>query len=123
VLLFFVIPVRARPKTILIASFIFEVFYCLTQEVYGAKIASSAHMGGMLGGVLYFYLQSIFTKKKNKNSHQQEAPENYKIYISNNKKEIEEIDRILNKINTQGFGSLTEEEKEILNSSKHLLYR
>lgn len=123
VLLFFIIPVRARPKVILLGAIIFEIFYCLTQELYGAKIASSAHIGGMLGGIIYFYGQRLVEKLKNSQSVANQSHANYKIYISSNKNELEEIDRILNKINKSGFGSLTDEEKETLNSSKCSLYR
>ena len=33
----------------------------------------------------------------------------------------EEVDRILDKINSSGFGSLTDEEKDTLNRAKELL--
>ena len=88
----------------------------------------------MAGGAFFFlYLQSgrtfpklIFNSKKSKHPISQFRPQNvnksnYKINFSSTDAMQEEVDRILDKINASGFGSLTEEEKLTLEKAKGLL--
>ncbi|OHE74206.1 MAG: hypothetical protein A2Y14_05110 [Verrucomicrobia bacterium GWF2_51_19] len=73
-LIFFVLPVTLMPSWILWGFFGFEFFNVLFQEIPGTTdIASSAHLGGMLGGLVYYYwmrrgraieLPAWFRKKK-----------------------------------------------------------
>ena len=97
------------------------------------SIAHSAHLGGLMGGALvFFYLQSgrVFpkfvliskTKIESKFSFKSKGLKSeYKVNFSTTDEIQTEVDRILDKINDSGFGSLTKEEKLTLEKSKGLL--
>jgi hypothetical protein len=51
------------------------------------------------------------------------ADDSYKLYVKSYSAQRSEIDRILDKINERGFKSLTEAEKNTLNSAKHIMHR
>ncbi|MDR0445093.1 MAG: rhomboid family intramembrane serine protease [Puniceicoccales bacterium] len=58
VLLFFFVPVRLQLRTLLLLLFTFESAGFLFYEIPGASfIAHSAHLGGLITGVLYFLIQ------------------------------------------------------------------
>jgi membrane associated rhomboid family serine protease len=136
-LLFFVIPIRLKPRMLLMIMAGLETLSFLTSESSGGYVASSAHLGGILGGcILYLwdrYLKqniSIFAKRNNvsteKHPHLASTTHTmhsnrYKLYCTSNLAQRDEIDRILDKINKNGFKSLTEEERSVLNSAKHLM--
>jgi hypothetical protein len=55
-------------------------------------------------------------KKKNK------APKKFTVNFSMDKKKLQkEVDRILDKINAEGFGALNDEEKATLDKAKDIL--
>ena len=59
-----------------------------------------------------------------KNAQKSGAPApSYKVNIGNRENLRAEVDRILDKINSQGFGALTAEEKRILDEARDLLSR
>ena len=58
-----------------------------------------------------------FTSKKTGNA----TTGRFRINFTNRRELQEEVDRILDKINKQGFGSLTEEERNTLDRAKELL--
>ena len=101
----------------------------------GGMTAHSAHLGGMLGGYLFYKyvfaanpydnkgglnisLPKIFSKKS---SQPQAKSYRYNVNVSKPKDMKREVDRILDKINSKGFGSLTAEEKRVLDDAKDLL--
>ncbi len=138
-LLFFVIPVTLKPKYIAFALLAFDLFGFLFSELPGTGLthtAHSAHLGGMLAGFLFFRLAyakpaprratggtsvelPAWFKKKNR----QTEPKRFTINITNRQNLKKEVDRILDKINSEGFGSLSEEEKNVLDRAKDLLSR
>jgi membrane associated rhomboid family serine protease len=131
-LLFFVIPIRMRPRMLLMVTAGLEVFCFFTQELVGGNVANSAHLGGILGGLgcYYFYCHRrryarIIEGKRTKCGHKVDAvaDDSYKLYVKSYSAQRREIDRILDKINERGFKSLTEAEKNTLNSAKHLMHR
>ncbi|MDR1303016.1 MAG: rhomboid family intramembrane serine protease [Puniceicoccales bacterium] len=131
-LLFFILPVKLRPRTLLAITCGLEVFCFFTQELWGSNVAHSAHLGGILGGCLcYFFHQyrrkyaRIFREKLARGSRSANAMygDNYKLYITSYSARRSEVDRILDKINESGFKSLTEAERSTLNSAKHLMHR
>jgi membrane associated rhomboid family serine protease len=139
ILLFFIIPVTLKPKYIAFGLLAFDLFGFLFSELPGTGVthtAHSAHLGGMLTGFLFYrfvharpepYRSSSGTnmelpawfKKKSRRSE----PTNYSVNITNRQNLKKEVDRILDKINSEGFGSLSEEEKRILDRAKDLLSR
>ena len=138
-LLFFVVPVTIRP---IYAAWIFigiDTLGFLFSELPGGSfdtgVAHSAHLGGMLTGYLYF--RYIHANKGWDRAASFELPEwlrrskpadaasdTYQVNVSPKTKDLRaEVDRVLDKINSQGFGALTPEEKRILDEAKDMLSR
>ena len=121
-LLFFIIPVRAKAKYFVIAFAALTFFQCLMSTDSG--IAYFAHLGGIVFGYAYFRnilsvrffiekfpdnIHSYFFRKKTN----PDIPRD--VYIS------EEIDPILEKISREGMHSLTRKEKKLLQKARDKL--
>lgn len=135
VLLFFILPITLKPKYVLWGMIAIELFLFIFFELPGKSVvASSAHLGGIIGGLISFQLisrQGIMNKLKSGISI--EKPEwmkrkglwkedsKFKINLKSKKKMEEEVDRILDKINKEGFSSLSDAEKKILHAAKDSL--
>lgn len=140
-LLFFVLPVTLKPKYVAAALLVIELlgffFYEIMGAVspFGSAIAHSAHLGGMLAGWIYYRyvhqsswqlpaarsdieLPRWFRKNAKTavvTATPPEAPRREDLRA--------EVDRILDKINSHGFGSLTPDEKRLLDEARDLLSR
>ncbi|EDY80602.1 peptidase, S54 (rhomboid) family, putative [Verrucomicrobiia bacterium DG1235] len=138
-LLFFVLPIRVKPRYLAYVMLAISVLGLFFQELFaarGAAIAHSAHLGGMLAGYLYYkyvYLPNphdnsgtislsfagLFKRSKTAKSS---AGYSYRVNVSKETKDLKgEVDRILDKINSKGFGSLSANEKQILDEARDLL--
>lgn len=102
-------------------------------------VAHSAHLGGMLTGLLFhqFAVRGVrwgalmpWRRSKpevlrpawmNKARRVQENVANFQVNITDREHLRAEVDRILDKINSEGFGSLTPAEKKTLDEAKDLL--
>ncbi|WPJ98188.1 rhomboid family intramembrane serine protease [Coraliomargarita algicola] len=138
-LIFFIIPVTVKPKWVFWGSLAVSIGGILFYELPNhSHVAHSAHLGGMLAGILYFrYIHnrsnSFFSPKNTRTTVEQpawfkrrkktEAHISYKVNRSNRDELQKEVDRILDKINASGFGSLTDSEKHTLDRAKDLLSR
>jgi membrane associated rhomboid family serine protease len=139
-LLFFIIPVTLKPKYVAFAALAIDLCGFLFYEVLGAvspfDFAHSAHLGGMAVGWLYFrYVHdgewNLLSRRADielprwmRKSAKSSAPAPaYRVDLSNRDDLRVEVDRILDKINSQGFGALTPAEKSVLDEAKHLLSR
>ncbi|MSU69839.1 MAG: rhomboid family intramembrane serine protease [Opitutaceae bacterium] len=137
-LLFFILPVTMKPKYVAIGALAIDLGGFLFYEVMGAVspfgFAHSAHLGGMAVGWLYFrYVHgrewSLLSRRTDielprwmrKGAKSSAAAPAYRVDLSNRNDLRAEVDRILDKINSQGFGALTAEEKRVLDDAKHLL--
>lgn len=135
-LLFFVLPITLKPKYIFWGSIIISVIGALLYELPGqSRIAHSAHLGGLLAGVFYFrFIYSAapggFTRSEKpsieipdwfKKKRKTVGNFNYRVNRTNRASLQKEVDRILDKINLSGFGSLTDEEKSTLDRAKDIL--
>jgi membrane associated rhomboid family serine protease len=144
-LLFFVFPVTIKPKHV--AAFLvgLDVFVLLVYEMPGAKLpfdaemASSAHLGGMLTGFLYYrFVHNArwfnpddrpevelprWIKRAKRTAHPPAMAVNLTPPQASREDIKAEVDRILDKINSQGFNALTPEEKRALDDAKDLLSR
>lgn len=136
VLLFFIIPLTMKPKWILRGMLAIEAFLYFFYELPGKSfIASSGHLGGILGGFIMYQIligkwHDLLNLKKIKMSppkwlQKTQSPKvsnaKFTVNISHEKVTTEEVNRILDKINQHGFASLTNEEKRTLNKAKETL--
>ncbi|MDR1011223.1 MAG: rhomboid family intramembrane serine protease [Opitutaceae bacterium] len=137
--LFFIIPVSVRPKYVAGAAAAFDLFGLLFYEIPGKHfsfaVAHSAHIGGMLVALGYYFLICKRVWRQDAPSPSDALPEwlqkkkkpaviaapKYKVNITSRDDLKAELDRILDKINSQGFASLTDEEKHTLDSAKDIL--
>lgn len=134
-LLFFVLPVSLKPRWILYGTLGLELYGFVNSELHGAGgIAHSAHLGGMFCGLIFhlttngliqFPFKFVSTPKFQnplKNSKQSNfLKTNYRVNFGSSSSIREETDRILDKINSKGFGALTPREKETLEKAKKML--
>jgi len=147
-LLFFIFPVTLRPKYVAAFLVSFALVTLVAFELPGApmpfdlEISSSAHLGGMLAGFLYF--RFIHDSKWSPGSPDRpemelprwlkrprriQAPAVYQVDVEPtppppDRENIRaEVDRILDKINSEGLGALTADERRMLDNAKDLLSR
>lgn len=152
-LLFFVVPVTLKPKHVACALVGFSLLGLLVFEIpgeampFGVVMASSAHLGGMLVGFLYYrFIHDAPWSLGSPDRPEFELPrwlrrtrrgvpaaeldlpssaaETVEVAAAPAPRNIRaEIDRILDKINSQGLRSLTPEERRTLDEGKNLLSR
>ncbi|WP_442890957.1 rhomboid family intramembrane serine protease [Congregicoccus parvus] len=136
-LLFFIIPVTVRPRILAYVAAGASLFFLLFFEIVGrgGVVAHSSHLAGMAAGWLYYrYLHDrtgefgslrpsvempAWLSRKKKATP--ETP--FKVDVSGTRDMKAEIDRILDKINAHGFGSLSVEERRILDNARDVLNR
>ena len=124
-LLFFVLPVTLKPKYVALGLLVVELLGFAFYEVMGAAspfgsgIAYSAHLGGMLAGWIYFrYVHEASWRLPKSRSNielpgwlkkrpKAIAPPPVQIDVTRKEDLRAEVDRILDKINSDGFGALT----------------
>ncbi len=143
-LLFFVLPVTLKPKWIAISVLVIDLCGFLFYEAMGGispmGFAHSAHLGGMaVGWLFYRYVHEREWQNPDRSTavelprwfqrKRQAAtpPPAYKVNVEPQpvtRADIRaEVDRILDKINSDGFGSLTPAEKRLLDDAKDALSR
>jgi membrane associated rhomboid family serine protease len=133
----FFFPVSFRLRHIILVLLAFETLALLFYEIPGAAVplglSPSTHLGGMLAGWLFYkfvhtgagwdraatfslpgWLRFKTRKRSTPAASIPSAP-----WRSGNLRA--DVDRILDKINSHGFGSLSDEEKQILDDAKDLL--
>lgn len=122
-LVFFVLPLRFRPRAVLLALLGGEAFFLLIGEVLQRALpfapAASAHLAGAVAGWLVLRLSRPAPP---------ECPEPVPVRIDapGPVPELDpraELDRILDKINQTGLGSLTPAERRTLATARDLLSR
>ena len=131
-LLFFVLPCNLKPKWVLWGLLGIEVYGFLFIELKGA--GGVAHSGALRNGgwqrTFCICVPSPRVEWPNRSCNVRPqkqvrakpvAPAGYTVNLSNRETVQKEVDRILDKINERGFGSLTGEEKRILDKAKTLL--
>jgi len=149
-LLFFVIPVTVLPKWIgwgMLGLGVFGLAFNELADGAGDGVAHSAHLGGMAGAWLFYRYERWFRGfaipriRWGGGAKDREIKPRYRVNVSRSQKPASvrgkakgssraasespdlraEVDRILDKINASGFGSLDEDEKETLNRAKEML--
>lgn len=139
---FLFIPLRFTGKQLFWVLMGFQLFFFLFAELPGSNASAtaySAHLGGLLGAFIYEQkclhrstLISFFRRQaeptiqppkweKRAAAVKTKTGNKYSINISKPSHLKQEVDRILDKINAEGFGALSEEEKRILDKAKDVL--
>jgi membrane associated rhomboid family serine protease len=137
-LFFFVLPVTLKPKLMAWILIGMDLLGFLFSELPGGNfdtgIAHSSHLGGMLAGWVFFrffYANNGLDRAaslelpawlRRRNPGAGTTP-TFKVDIQSRANLRSEVDRILDKINSQGFGALTDHEKKLLDEAKDLLSR
>lgn len=148
-LLFFLFPVTIKPKHIAFFLASLDVVGLLVYEIPGTPLpfnlvlASSAHLGGMLTGFVYYRfahearwligspdradIELPRWMKRTKKALPAPPPQQPAYHVNvepATREDIRaEVDRILDKINSHGLGALTPQEKRVLDDAKDLLSR
>ena len=138
-LLFFILPVSIKPKYLAFAALFIDlcgfIFYEVLHQPSPFGLAHSAHLGGMAIGWLFYramnqeswhwppWRQSATVEKPRWAIRKKKlgATHAYKVNMTHKENLRAEVDRILDKINSQGFGALTPEEKHTLDSARKKL--
>lgn len=141
-ILIFPFPFGIKGRYLLYITGGIQIFFLLFQEIpTGSALGYSAHVGGMLMGLAYVrYLlnrpplsaglsrrmptevrRPAWTKRKV--ALKARGAGKFSINYSGvgDSSLRQEVDRILDKINSQGFGALTDEEKKVLDRAKDVL--
>ncbi len=151
-LLFFILPVTIKPKWLITILLGFDLLGFFFYELQGGTgiggIGHSAHLGGFAAGWIFFrYVHQQGPAAFGSSSSSMELPAwlkrakrkpaesgSYKVNVGGKTASSgtsparhldlrAEVDRILDKINNEGFGALTDEEKRILDRAKDSLTR
>jgi membrane associated rhomboid family serine protease len=136
-LLFFVLPVTVKPKYLAIGMAILDLFGFVFYEIMGKAspidLAPSAHLGGMAAGWLYFRFVhdadwrlphrrvSVELPRWMKRRPNTAAAPARALNLVKPDELRAEVDRILDKITSQGFGALTAAEKRVLDEAREML--
>ncbi len=139
-LLFFFIPITTKPKYLAWILVAFDTVGFLFSEIPGGRfdtgIPYSSHVGGILVGWIYYrwihasqgedrapaFSLPAWLRRRPKVKSAKGTPGPATGRLPNLPLRAE-VDRILDKINSHGFGALTEEEKRVLDEAKDLLSR
>ena len=123
VLLFFVLPLRIRPRGVLLALLGAEAFFLVIGEVLQRplpfSLSASAHLAGAFAGWLVLRVRRPAPPESS-------APVPARTNVPPSASELDpraELDRILDKINQTGLGSLTPAERRTLATARDLLSR
>lgn len=136
-LIFFVIPVRMRAKTLLIFSGVLAVMgVVFSDSIFGGHVANAAHIGGMVMGIFFVrkilqgnWFQWKFPSRRNaprelaaaragKNKSWGAPAKPGDEEVSADQFLQNEVDPILDKISAHGIQSLTAREREILEKAR-----
>ena len=142
-LLFFIVPINIKPKWVLRIYAGISILLLFSEEILlTSNIAHSAHLGGILAGFIYYHFfysdsPTIFKgmngpmielpnwfKKQKSNKNKMPYSINFSNTKTNSKNPINnEVNLILDKINRNGFQSLTKEEKATLEKARRFFNR
>lgn len=123
-LLFFVVPINFKAKWIGYFLWWYEIFHCLFYELtHLSQVASSAHLGGMIAGVVFFKWHQHEEQRITQQSNDKRQPfkGRYHVYIGEDKDKdsthemnaTKNIFALLKKIHEKGIGSLSAEERKV----------
>jgi membrane associated rhomboid family serine protease len=141
-LVFFVIPVTLRARTLLWMSIGIAIFFMLPPVSSGSTVAHAAHLGGILAGIA-FIKWIVQGEGFNWFHRRRSARAPWELVTANSAKSklwprgkpsddedlgpdefiSKEVDPILDKISEQGIHSLTEHERKVLEAARRKMGR
>jgi membrane associated rhomboid family serine protease len=140
--LFFILPVSITPRFLVACLLAIDVCGLVFYEILGMPapfaFAHSAHLGGMAAGWVYYrYLHDSHLgsapaeadielprwMKQRGESKAAGAAAAYTVNLGDRGHLRVEVDRILDKINSDGFGSLSAEERRLLDEARDMISR
>jgi membrane associated rhomboid family serine protease len=140
-LLFYVIPIRMRARTLLVISAVVALLgFMFSDSILGGNIAHVAHLGGMLTGIFYVrqIMQGRWFQMRNPLRRSEPRPMvvagagRKSIWGASRERMAEEpteqfmkneVDPILDKITAHGIHSLTDRERKILEAARKKINR
>ena len=137
-LAFFIVPVTAKPKYFCWFWVALDLVCFLFYEIVGRPSplwnGSAANLAAMLVAYGYFRISGrgdLFGGSSGSGielprwfrRRKKDAPPRFQVNLTNRNDLRAEVDRILDKINSEGFGALTQEEKRLLDEARDLLSR
>ncbi len=139
-LLFFILPVTVRPKYLAWFTVALDgvgfLFYDLPRHASPFGFAHSAHLGGALVAWVYFrhlhdrtlghhegHAAFSLPRWLRRRPRAATPPADFPETTTRQEDLRAEVDRILDKINSDGFGALTAGERRVLDEAKNLLSR
>ena len=126
------LPIALKPRIVFLSLLGLELFGFVFYELRGnPSVNYSAHLGGMMAGAFVFWFMRtgrqfpsiVFRGRGPTRSAALKPSSGYAVDLSDQRALQEEVDRILDKINDKGFGSLSQKEKNTLDKAKGLLHR
>ena len=140
--LFFILPVSITPRFLVLCALAIDACGLLFYEILGLPspfyVAHSAHLGGMAAGWIYYrYVHDSHWSSppadaeielprwmKQKAESKAAGPAAvYSLTMGDRCHLRVEVDRILDKINSHGFGALTTDEKRLLGEARDAITR
>ena len=119
ILLFFVLPIKAKYLVILYGGF---EFYSLMTTMGSSNISHIGHLGGLLFGIIYFFVIKrrgvTFKTKKFSAVMTKDSENREKHVISETHNSREFLQDILNRIKTKGPDTITDDEYQHINYLK-----
>lgn len=121
VLLFFIFPVHLKARWCLTFFIGYEMLNCLFFELQGMTfVAHSAHLGGALMGYLWFKYQNYKENHPKKDLGQTTQKSRYFVHIEHNNVIHDVPFGLLKKLQEQGIGALSAEERKWLENYRKI---
>lgn len=126
-LLFFIIPIQMRARTLALVFVGLSLFLGLRGELFGTadNVAHLAHLGGAAAGYLFLRYRMVLNSLIRKISqvqrqHRAKKEVQRNMFLEERRREI---DRILDHINKVGYENITQQEKETLKKASDYLQK
>lgn len=137
-LVFFLLPVTLKPKILALAFVAIDLCtFAFWELLHTHAYSPSAHLGGMAVGWLYFRFvhdaqwrvpsrrgDVELPRWMKRGAKSASTPTSYRVNLGTGRADLKvEVDRILDKINSHGFQSLSAEEKRVLDEARAAMTR
>ncbi|MDZ7724353.1 MAG: rhomboid family intramembrane serine protease [candidate division KSB1 bacterium] len=126
-LLFFILPIQMRARTLVLVFVGLSVFMGLRGEIFGTadNVAHLAHLGGAVAGYLFLRYRALMQRglrsiSNTQRIHREKKEQQQNMFLDERRREI---DTILDRINKVGYDNITQKEKETLKKASDYLQK